>query len=121
MQSPFFIKLWRCVTRTLNIAGKNLLYSDNIDSLRAFFALVEVEFNRLILFEATETVTLDTCVVNEYVLTFFGRHEAVTFGRVEPFYFAFHRDKKCIKKTKTGAAGLHKNRTTLFPQHGKET
>ncbi len=85
----------------MNIAI-NLLYSDNIDSLRAFFAFVEVELNSLILLETTETVALDACVVNEYVLTFFGRHETITFGCVEPFYFAFHRNKKCIKKNKNG-------------------
>jgi hypothetical protein len=70
-----------------------LFYSDNIDSLGAFFALIEVELHRLVLIQAAEPVTLDTCVVDEHVLTFFGRHETITFGRVEPFDFAFHREK----------------------------
>jgi hypothetical protein len=73
---------------------KDLLYNRNIDSLRAFFAFVEVELNGLILFETTETVALDACVVYKHVLTLFGRHEAITFGCVEPFNFAFHREKK---------------------------
>jgi hypothetical protein len=71
---------------------KDLLYNRNVDSLGAFFALIEVELNGLILIETTETVALDAGVVNENVLTFFGRHEAITFGCVEPFYFAFHKE-----------------------------
>ncbi len=115
MGDPFYTKAISGAARApCNIAGKDLLYSDNIDSLRTFLALVEVELNSLILLETTETVALDACVVYKYVLTFFGRHETITLGRVEPFYFAFHRNKNIFIKNKRERVLVVKIEPLLF-------
>ncbi len=79
------------MTGNTSYCSRTLLESNNIDSLRAFFTLVQIKLDSLILVETAKTITLNAGVMNKHVLTLFGRHEAITFGCVEPFYFAFHR------------------------------
>jgi hypothetical protein len=60
----------------------------NVDCLRAFIALRNFEFYILAFIQSLKAFALDSAVVYEDVTASFLLDEAVTFGIVEPFYFA---------------------------------
>ena len=47
----------------------------------------------LLLVESLETVFDDARVVNEHFLTVFASNESVAFLAIEPFNFAFHKNR----------------------------
>ena len=65
-----------------------LIRNGYVAGLQTLGTLFDFELNLLALFEVPETFTLDSGVVNEYVLTTLAGDETIAFAAVEPFYRA---------------------------------
>jgi len=65
----------------------------HIDRLDALAALAEFVFHLLLLVECPEAFFDDARVMNENFLTVLASNESVAFLAIEPFNFAFHKNK----------------------------
>ena len=69
-----------------------LSYYSDVYRLFTFLAFAYLKLNLLTFVETAKTFFVNTRVVNKNVATRLGCDEAITFGRIKPFYSAFHKN-----------------------------